>query len=309
MHLCLFRPLLSCSFFVVDGYQGAEEDADQLQLSDKLLQAVLAEDQVVCIGQPMLIAGYLNADPAVIPSLLRVFLLDGILLLLLLILWVLVLLLMSPDCLTGRRALVHVVISLLAVLMLLLHLMPVMSLIGGSLLTFLSWLTFALVPGRLTLLARLHACLFGLLVGWTLLIDRSSLSSSRVVQDVWDVKKDDLGVVPEEVVMALRDAASGSSVDDFWTIWSRIAELGLFRAYSKAGGPVVAGSSAFLGRGLLRIRSRRFTQARWDALLGYWRAVCRHGPCGPISSLHPWDNWVLPDLHGFYRWVFDSLKW
>ena len=57
--------------------------------------------------------------------------------------------------------------------------------------------------------------------------------------------------------MALVDAASRSSVDDFWTIWSRNAELGLFRAYSKARGPVVAGSSAFLGRGLLRIRSRR----------------------------------------------------
>ena len=55
--------------FVVYGYQGAEEDADQLQLTDKLLQAVLAEAQVVCIGQPMLIAGDLNADPAVIPCL------------------------------------------------------------------------------------------------------------------------------------------------------------------------------------------------------------------------------------------------
>ena len=29
--------------FVVHGYQGTEEDADQLQLTDKLLQAVLAE--------------------------------------------------------------------------------------------------------------------------------------------------------------------------------------------------------------------------------------------------------------------------
>ena len=55
--------------FVVYGYQGAEEDADQLQLTDKLLQAVLAESQVVCIGQPMLTAGDLNADPAVIPCL------------------------------------------------------------------------------------------------------------------------------------------------------------------------------------------------------------------------------------------------
>ena len=56
------------------------------------------------------------------------------------------------------------------------------------------------------------------------------------------------------------------------------------------------------------IKGKGFTQSRWDALLGYWGAVCRHGPCGPISSLHPWENWVPPDLHGFYRWVFDSLE-
>ena len=40
-----------------------------MQLTDRLLQAVLAEAQVVCVGQPMLIAGDLNADPAVIPCL------------------------------------------------------------------------------------------------------------------------------------------------------------------------------------------------------------------------------------------------
>ena len=55
--------------FVVYGYQGAEEDADQLQLTEKLLQSVLAEAQVVCIGHPMPIAGGLTADPAVIPCL------------------------------------------------------------------------------------------------------------------------------------------------------------------------------------------------------------------------------------------------
>ena len=53
--------------FVVYGYQEAEEDAEKLQLTDKLLQAVLAGAQVVCVGQPVLIAGDLNADPAVIP--------------------------------------------------------------------------------------------------------------------------------------------------------------------------------------------------------------------------------------------------
>ena len=55
--------------FVVYGYQEAEEDSDKLQLTDLLLQAVLAEAQAVCVGQHMLIAGDLNADPAVIPCL------------------------------------------------------------------------------------------------------------------------------------------------------------------------------------------------------------------------------------------------
>ena len=177
--------------------------------------------------------------------------------------------------------------------------------------------------------------------------DRSSSSATRVVQDVWDVYRDELGVVPGEVVLALRDAVSRSSVDDFWVTWSRSAEEALFRACSGAGGPTEAGSAAFLGGGLSRIRNRRlggravgsrgssrlyrasqgdeadahcaqyfvnsflapvllfrrrlksvadvlkgirskgFSQSRWDALFGYSEAVCRHGPCGLISSLHP----------------------
>ena len=63
-------------------------------------------------------------------------------------------------------------------------------------------------------------------------------------------------MVPEEVVLALRDAVSWSSVDDFWSIWRSNAEAGLFRAYALTGGLIAAGSSAFLGRGLLRVRNR-----------------------------------------------------
>ena len=59
--------------------------------------------------------------------------------------------------------------------------------------------------------------------------DRFSSSAARVVQDVWDVYRDELGVVPAEVVLALRDADSRSSVDDFWSIWSRSAEDGLLQ--------------------------------------------------------------------------------
>ena len=49
--------------FVISGYQGAEKDPEKLMLTDKLLQAVLASAQVVRVGQPLLIAGDLNADP------------------------------------------------------------------------------------------------------------------------------------------------------------------------------------------------------------------------------------------------------
>ena len=87
--------------------------------------------------------------------------------------------------------------------------------------------------------------------------DRSSSSSSRIVQDVWDIYRDVLGIVPDDVVLALRDAVSRSAMDDIWSIWSSNAEAGLFRAYSLAGGPIAAASSAFLGTGQLRIRSRR----------------------------------------------------
>ena len=54
---------------VVCGCQGAEEDSQKLLLTDRLLGAVLAEAQVVCVGQPMLLVGDFNADPGVIPCL------------------------------------------------------------------------------------------------------------------------------------------------------------------------------------------------------------------------------------------------
>ena len=78
-----------------------------------------------------------------------------------------------------------------------------------------------------------------------------------MVQDVWDVYREELGVVPDDVVLALGDVASRSSVDDYLVYLESGAEDGLFRAYSGAGGPTEAGSSTFLGRGLLRIRCRR----------------------------------------------------
>ena len=73
------------------------------------------------------------------------------------------------------------------------------------------------------LLARLLVSPFGP-ARWLDTPDRSSSSSTRMVQDVWDVYREELGVVPDDVVLALRDAVSRSAVDGFWSIWSRNAE-------------------------------------------------------------------------------------
>ena len=66
---------------------------------------------------------------------------------------------------------------------------------------------------------------------------------------------------------------------------SSLAPVLLFRRRLKSVADVLKG-----------IRSRGFTQARWEALLRFWDAVCRHGPGGPICSLHPWDECVPPPL-------------
>ena len=55
--------------FVIYGYQGAESDPEKLQLSEHLFAAVLAEANMCCAGQPVILVGDFNADPTVIPSL------------------------------------------------------------------------------------------------------------------------------------------------------------------------------------------------------------------------------------------------
>ena len=69
---------------------------------------------------------------------------------------------------------------------------------------------------------------------WLDIPDKSSSSSPRLIQDVWDVYRDELGVVPNDVVLVFGGAVPKSAVDDFWSIWSSNAEASLFRAYALA---------------------------------------------------------------------------
>ena len=151
--------------FVVYGYQGAE-DADQLQLTDKLLQAVLDEAQVVCVGQPLLIAGDLNADPAVIPCLANCISAGRF-----------VDLALAYSMGAGRKLdatcffwLDECAGSRMVVVLMRLQLLQLVgSQIGGSLFTSRSLQAFALTIGLLRSLAWLLLSRSGQLVGLTLL--------------------------------------------------------------------------------------------------------------------------------------------
>ena len=134
---------------VVYGYQEAEEDADQLLLTDKLLQAVSAEAQVVCVGQPLLFAGDLNVDSAVAKGISAGRFVD-------------LALAFSRGAGTAPAAVglvlrvvrVRIGIFLLTVLTRQLRLMLALLRTGGSLPTFLYLQAFALMLGWLMLHAR-----------------------------------------------------------------------------------------------------------------------------------------------------------
>ena len=169
--------------FVVYGYQGAEEDAlRNCSLLISFFRLSLLKLRWFVLVSPCLLMVILMLILLLFPVLLRVFLLVGMLIWLLLILLVLVLLLMLLVGLVGRMVLGLVGIFLWAVPVLLLLLRLVMLLIGGSLLTFQFLLAFVLVPGWLMLPAPLYVSLFGLLVGWILLIGppRRLLELSRM---------------------------------------------------------------------------------------------------------------------------------
>ena len=65
-------PLGTGRFFhlvVLYGYQGADADAEQLALTEQLLDAALGELGVVAWGQPCMLVGDINVEPTKIPCL------------------------------------------------------------------------------------------------------------------------------------------------------------------------------------------------------------------------------------------------
>ena len=192
--------------FVVYGYQGAEEDSDQLQLTDKLLQAVLAEAQVVCVGQPLLIAGDLNADPAVIPFLSKGISAGR---------YVDLALAYSRGAFVEPDATCNFNRDLVGTFMVG---CPNALAVSDACFVTDRWFTphFSVIAcfridAWLADVACPEVCQPVWPACWLGAPERSSSSAARVVQDVWDENREELGVVPAEVVLALRDAVSRMS--------------------------------------------------------------------------------------------------
>ena len=66
----------------------------------------------------------------------------------------------------------------------------------------------------------------------------------------------ELGAVPPDLVLARWSAFDRSCVDEFWNVWSAVAEAGLLGACQRARGPVSSGLQAFVGLSDLQIWRR-----------------------------------------------------
>ena len=158
---------------VLYGYQGADTDAEQLALTEKLFDAALGELSVVARGQPSVLVGDFNVEPTKILAWRKGFRLGSGLILRKLGPWLLVCHLLPLVSVIGVLLVVIVGILLLAaplLLLLLLFLPARFSLIGGLLLILLLGLFLTAVGGLLGLRSRCSAPPFGLLLGCLLLI-------------------------------------------------------------------------------------------------------------------------------------------
>ena len=103
--------------------------------------------------------------------------------------------------------------------------------------------------------ARTHSSLWP--ACWLQCPNRSRSSTSREVQDIWDVYIREVGFVPFAIREQLFRLCNSPDVDSSWLLWSREAEASLARAYLSAGGPSLSGPSSYVGRGSLSIYSMR----------------------------------------------------
>ena len=107
------------------------------------------------------------------------------------------------------------------------------------------------------------------------------------------------GAVHGSAAIKLHRVSQGDEVDASSAQYfgnSSLAPVLLIRRRMKSVADVLRG-----------IRQHGFSHCWWDALCGRWNSVCEQPLVDPVRTLEPLIHWIHPDLHGFYKWVFDAL--
>ena len=234
--------------FVLYGYQGADADAEQLALTDHLIDAALCELHADAAGQPCLLVGDFNVEPTKIPCLAK-----GISVGLCLDFgeaWALAPgLHPAPTCKRGwtsagghRRDFI-LGCPLAAAAFLSCKVQPdrwiAHHLAVRALFDYDRWETWVLQPVQRTSLWP---------ASWLPAVAKTRGSKSAEVQRVCEVYDERLRFMSRRDAALLDESLGRDDVSLAWTVWSQAAESALAEAFRFSGGPVLS-RGLILGRG------------------------------------------------------------
>ena len=202
---------------VAYGFQGAEDDAEKLCLTDQLCDAVLCE---LAVGQPCVIAGDFNVEPTKVPCLLKGISAG---------LWV------DLQGAWARAAGVQLDVTCKRDWASLgLH----SAALGGCWVDCCRW-----IQQHLSVTASFMACRWTAKVTqpvrvsplwpafWVSAVDKSRNSISVEVTEIWEIYDRCLEFVPVFEAQAISDALAVTNVHLAWELWSAAAERALASAF------------------------------------------------------------------------------
>ena len=232
---------------VAYGFQGADDDAEKLSLTDQLFDAVMCELAVVSRGQPCVIGGDFNKEPTKVPCLLKGISaglqvdLQGA--------WARAAG-VDPDVtckrdwgLGGTRS--DFVLGC-----------PLESAsLSDCWVDGCRWIQPHLSVCASFVAARLSAKVIQPVrvsplwpASWVSAVDKTRTSRSAEVWEIWEIYDKFLEFLPIGNALAVDDALAGRDVHLAWTVWSTAAENTLACAFGTAGGHIPP-NGLVLGRG------------------------------------------------------------
>ena len=236
---------------VLYGYQGADTDAEQLALTEQLLDAAFGQLRMIALNQPCLIVGDFHVEPTKIPCLAKG--ISARLWVDLKVSWALA----SgnqPSSIdmrgwgsgggTRRDFMIRCPLAVAAVL--------------SCTVQLDRWIAPHLAVRTLSVYDRWSCCVtqpvqFSPLwpASWLPAVDTGRSSKSVEVRMVWEIFDDRLQFMSRQDAL-LSESLDAGDVSQAWLVWSRAAETALADAYCFSGGPAPC-QGLVLGRGMARL--------------------------------------------------------